>query len=89
MVTLDGFLMEKYQPGLISREEVINKSQDPTTIIQKLAEWEAAQAELAAQPATREANDAMPGTHFQPLLDLIRSQGMLDDPPIGRGQGGA
>src|SRR5580693_5054317 len=48
MVTLDGFLMEKYQQGLISREEVINKSQDPTTVIQKLAEWEAAQAELAA-----------------------------------------
>src|SRR5271168_1397643 len=48
MVTLDGFLMEKYQQGLISREEVVNKSQDTTTIIQKLAEWEAAQAELAA-----------------------------------------
>src|SRR6202789_3461183 len=48
MVTLDGFLMEKYQQGLISREEVVNKSQDTTTIIQKLAEWEAAQAEMAA-----------------------------------------
>ena len=49
MITLDGFLMEKYQQGIISREEVINKSQDPTTVIQKLAEWEAAQAELAAK----------------------------------------
>jgi twitching motility protein PilT len=48
MVTLDGYLMEKYAAGLISREEVVNKSQDPTTVIQKLAEWEAAQAELAA-----------------------------------------
>ena len=48
MVTLDGFLMEKYQQGLIAREEAITKSQDPTTVIQKLAEWEAAQAELAA-----------------------------------------
>src|SRR5277367_2267428 len=48
MVTLDGFLMEKYQQGLIAREEVVNKSQDTATIIQKLAEWEAAQAELAA-----------------------------------------
>src|ERR1700744_5791124 len=37
MVTLDGFLMEKYQAGMISREEVINKSQDPATVIQKLA----------------------------------------------------
>ncbi len=29
MVTLDSFLMEKYQAGMISREEVVNKSQDP------------------------------------------------------------
>ncbi|MGZ5516898.1 MAG: type IV pilus twitching motility protein PilT [Limisphaerales bacterium] len=49
MVTLDGFLMEKYQQGWIAREEVINKSQDPATVIQKLAEWEAAQAEEAAR----------------------------------------
>jgi twitching motility protein PilT len=48
MVTLDGFLMEKYQEGIISREEVINKSQDPPTVMQKLAEWELAQAEAAA-----------------------------------------
>ncbi len=47
MVTLDSLLMEKYQAGIISREEAANKSQDPTTMIQKLAEWEAAQAELA------------------------------------------
>jgi hypothetical protein len=40
--------MEKYQEGIISREEVINKAQDPTTVMQKLAEWEIAQAELAA-----------------------------------------
>jgi twitching motility protein PilT len=48
MVTLDALLMEKYQAGMISREEVINKSQDPSTIMQKLAEWELAQAEAAA-----------------------------------------
>src|ERR1700677_464907 len=48
MVTLDSFLMDKYQQGMISREEVVTKSQDPTTMIQKLAEWEAAQAEMAA-----------------------------------------
>ncbi len=48
MLTLDGFLMDKYQQGLIAREEAITKSQDPTTVIQKLVEWEAAQAELAA-----------------------------------------
>jgi twitching motility protein PilT len=51
MVTLDGNLMEKFQAGMISREEVINKSQDPSTVMLKLAEWDAAQAELAeAQP---------------------------------------
>jgi twitching motility protein PilT len=48
MVTLDGFLMEKYTAGIIARDEVVNKAQDPTTILQKLAEWEAAQAEMAA-----------------------------------------
>jgi twitching motility protein PilT len=48
MLTLDGFLMDKYTAGIISRDEVINKAQDPTTVIQKLAEWEAAQAEMAA-----------------------------------------
>ena len=46
MVTLDGYLLEKYQQGLISREECINKSQDPQTLTTKLQELEAA---LAAQ----------------------------------------
>jgi twitching motility protein PilT len=55
MVTLDGYLMEKYQAGLIAREEVVNKSQDPTTVIQKLTEWEQAQAELAAAEQTEPA----------------------------------
>src|ERR1051325_1797386 len=44
MVTLDGFLMDKYQQGLIAREEVIMKSQDPTTVSAKLQELELAQA---------------------------------------------
>ncbi|MFN0068225.1 MAG: type IV pilus twitching motility protein PilT [Limisphaerales bacterium] len=47
MVTLDSFLLDKYQQGIISREEVITKSQDPTTILQKLQELEAAQAAAA------------------------------------------
>ena len=49
MVTLDGYLMEKHMQGIISREEVITKAQDVSTIVQKLAEWEAAQAEAAAK----------------------------------------
>ena len=44
MVTLDSFLMEKYQAGMISREEVITKSQDPTTILAKLQELDLAAA---------------------------------------------
>jgi twitching motility protein PilT len=44
MVTLDGFLLEKYMAGMIAREEVITKSQDPITIQQKLQELELAQA---------------------------------------------
>ena len=44
MVTLDGFLMEKYMAGMISREEVITKAQDPTTTQAKLQEYELAQA---------------------------------------------
>jgi twitching motility protein PilT len=49
MLTLDGCLLEKYAAGMISRDEVVNKSQDPVTIVQKLAEWEAAQAESASR----------------------------------------
>jgi hypothetical protein len=44
MVTLDAFLVEKYLAGMIAREEVISKSQDPTTIQAKLQELELAQA---------------------------------------------
>jgi twitching motility protein PilT len=44
MVTLDGFLMEKYAQGVISREEVITKSQDPVSIQAKLQEYEVARA---------------------------------------------
>src|SRR5262245_13731238 len=44
MVTLDGFLMEKYAMGLISRDEVLTKSQDPITIQAKLQEYELARA---------------------------------------------
>jgi twitching motility protein PilT len=44
MVTLDSFLIDKYMAGLIAREEVITKAQDPVTIQQKLQELELAQA---------------------------------------------
>ena len=47
MVTLDGYLMELHMKGLIAREEVLPKAQDPTTVVQKLDEWDAAQAEAA------------------------------------------
>jgi twitching motility protein PilT len=48
MVTLDSFLLEKYQAGMISQHEVITKAQDPTTILSKLQELDAAKAAPAA-----------------------------------------
>ncbi len=50
MVTLDGYLMEKYNQGLIAREEVITKAQDPTTVQAKLAEMDAAAAANVPKP---------------------------------------
>jgi twitching motility protein PilT len=44
MVTLDSFLMEKYEAGMIAEEEVITKAQDPTTIVMKLQEVKLAKA---------------------------------------------
>src|ERR1700749_1535352 len=44
MVTLDSWLMDKYQKGMIAREEVVTKSQDPLTIQAKLQELELAAA---------------------------------------------
>jgi len=45
MVTLDSFLVDKYLAGMIAREEVIAKAQDPTTVQAKLQELELAEAE--------------------------------------------
>src|SRR5277367_3892146 len=44
MVTLDSFLIEKYQQGLIAREEVITKAQDSVTMQAKLQELDLAMA---------------------------------------------
>jgi twitching motility protein PilT len=44
MVTLDSWLIDKYLAGMIAREEVITKSQDPTTIMAKLQELDLAQS---------------------------------------------
>ncbi len=48
MVTLDSFLLDKWQAGMISEEEVRTKSQDPTTIDLKLQEIKMARAEAEA-----------------------------------------
>ena len=48
MVTLDGYLLDKYAQGMISEEEVITKAQDPATILSKLQEMQEA---LAAEEA--------------------------------------
>ena len=44
MVTLDSFLIDKYLLGMIAREEVVTKAQDPVTIQAKLQELELAAA---------------------------------------------
>ncbi len=49
MVTLDGFLMDKYQQGMISQEEVVTKAQDPQTVMQKIQQLEEAEALAAAE----------------------------------------
>jgi hypothetical protein len=41
--------MEKYQQGIISREEATNKCQDPVTMLQKLQEYDIAKAAEAAR----------------------------------------
>src|SRR5881296_2756315 len=54
MVTLDSFLIDKYLAGMISREEVVTKAQDPVTIQAKLQELELAQAvgvDMTPEPA--------------------------------------
>jgi len=51
MVTLDAFLMDKYLAGMIAREEVLIKSQDPVSIQAKLQEIELGQALGAEAPA--------------------------------------
>ena len=77
MVTLDSFLIEKYLAGMIAREEVITKAQDPVTIQAKLQELELAQAVGVETErdalAERHAVD-MPEEISSPLLSLIKEQ---------------
>ena len=53
MVTLDSFLLEKFEAGMIAEEEVLTKAQDPTTILQKVQELKAAKAAAAAAESAR------------------------------------
>ena len=49
MVALDACLLEKYDQGLISQEEVITKAQDPATAMIKIQELDAIRAMKNAQ----------------------------------------
>ena len=49
MVSLDACLLEKYDLGLISQEEVITKAQDPSTAMLKIQELDAIRAMKNAQ----------------------------------------
>src|SRR3984957_461095 len=53
MVTLDSFLIEKYQQGMIAREEVITKAQDPTTIMAKLQELDLEQSVMQGKAGNK------------------------------------
>jgi twitching motility protein PilT len=44
MITMDANLLDKYGRGWISREDCINRSIDPASVIQKLQEMDAAKA---------------------------------------------
>ena len=70
MVTLDSFLIEKYLAGMIAREEVVTKAQDPVTIQAKLQELELAAA-VGARNRSRRAGEGVISRpygrrHFQP-----------------------
>ena len=41
MVTLDSFLLDKFQQGIISQDEAVTKCQDATTMLAKIAEFNA------------------------------------------------
>lgn len=49
MIPLDACLLEKYDQGLISQEEVITKAQDPATTMTKIQELDAIRAMKNAQ----------------------------------------
>lgn len=49
MVTLDGFLLDKYKEGVISQDDCITKCQDSQTMMVKLQEWEQQQALLQGE----------------------------------------
>jgi twitching motility protein PilT len=51
MITMDANLIDKYQKGMIAREEAINRSLDPVTTIAKLQELDAEAAAEAAKAA--------------------------------------
>ena len=49
MVTLDGYLIEKYEAGMIDEDQVITKAQDPNTVMGKLQEIHEARAAAEAE----------------------------------------
>ena len=83
MVTLDSFLIEKYLAGMIAREEVVTKAQDPVTIQAKLQELELAAAvgaeTEAAVAGQRLIASFMAEDISNPLLSLVKEQGLIDD----------
>ncbi len=86
MVTLDSFLVEKYLAGMISREEVVTKSQDPVTIQAKLQELELAQAVGVDTQGLVEGKTSQPQP-FRPHQPYVRRH--LKPAPLAHQRAGA
>src|SRR2546422_1149239 len=76
MVTLDSFLMDKYLSGMIAREEVITKAQDPVSIQAKLQELELAQAVGGDTGSVGQAKggENMPEEVHKSLASLVKGR---------------
>ena len=82
MVTLDSFLIDKYMAGMIAREEVITKAQDPLPSSRSSRNWNwprpwADPAEAAG--SRQKITQLCMSKRFNPLLALIKEQGLIDD----------
>jgi hypothetical protein len=78
MVTLDGFLMEKYMPGMIARGSH-QQIAGPHHRHSETGGMGSRPGRAGRQQQPEPAHELLCPPVSSPLLDLIRSQGLLDD----------